>query len=369
MAKKVLHVVQSSAPAAGSETIVLPGLFWRLAEAGVESIVLTGDTKPTPCDHARVVCSRDADERASLLADADVIHLHGLGDLQKAIAGKAGGTSTPVILSPMGALEPDQFDRMGWWKRRRARQSVRGAVDVADRLTALNDRELQHLHEWSSQSAPEILGYGIDFDDYADPPTKPISPDIATDQKVMLFLGPIHPVEGLVPLLYAFGSLIHELEGWHLVLAGPETGDWRMQLESTVRRKGGADRVTFVTDPSLDDQRSLLARASLVVVPALQIRPPTAVLQALAAGVPVIASDRVVPNGLGDCVATCPPTREHLTAALRSFLQQSDEQRQAAARLGREIGRREYDWSVLAPKYGETYQAMVTSTSSALRSS
>jgi len=142
-----------------------------------------------------------------------------------------------------------------------------------------------------------------------------------------------------------------------------------MQLESTVRRKGGADRVTFVTDPSLDDQRSLLARASLVVVPALQIRPPTAVLQALAAGVPVIASDRVVPNGLGDCVATCPPTREHLTAALRSFLQQSDEQRQAAARLGREIGRREYDWSVLAPKYGETYQAMVTSTSSALRSS
>jgi len=189
MAKKVLHVVQSSAPAAGSETIVLPGLFWRLAEAGVESIVLTGDTKPTPCDHARVVCSRDADERASLLADADVIHLHGLGDLQKAIAGKAGGTSTPVILSPMGALEPDQFDRMGWWKRRRARQSVRGVVDAADRLTALNDRELQHLHEWSSQSAPEILGYGIDFDDYADPPTKPISPDIATDQKVMLFLG------------------------------------------------------------------------------------------------------------------------------------------------------------------------------------
>lgn len=364
MASKVLHVVRSLAPAAGSIAILLPGLFRRLGDADGESVVLTSDIDPTPCDHARVVCTRDADERASLVADADVIHLHGAGDLQKAIAGIVDGTSTPTILNPLGALEPDRFDRMGWWQRRRARHSIRSVVDAVDHLAALNDRELQHLHEWSGQASPEILEYGLNFDEYTDLPTKPVGLDQATDQKVMLFLGPIHPVEGLVPLLYAFGSLIHELKGWHLVLAGPETGDWRMQLESTIRRKGGEDRVSFVRDPDLDDQRSLLARASLVVVPALQVRPPTTVLQALAAGVPVIASDRVVPNGLSKCVATCPPTRDHLTAALRSFLQQSSEQQQSAARLGREIGQRDYDWSALAPKYVERYRAVAAGTSS-----
>ena len=326
--------------------------------------MLISDTNPTSCDHATVTCSSDAHERASLVADADVIHLHGVGDLQEAIAGMVDGTSTPVILSPLGALEPDQFDRMGWWKRRRARHSVRGMINAVDCLAALNDRELRHLQEWSRQTPSDVLEYGLDFDDYENLPADRISLDKAIDRKVMLVLGPIHPVEGLVPLLYAFGSLIHELEGWHLVLAGPETGDWRMQLESTIRRKGGEDRVSFVPDPDLDDQRSLLARASLVVVPALQVRPPTAVLQALAAGVPVIASDRVVPNGLDDCVATCPPTRDHLAAALRSFLQQSDEQQQAAARLGREIGRRDYDWSALAPKYAERYRAVAAGTSS-----
>ena len=364
MATKVLHVVRSLAPAAGSIAISLPSLFRRLGEAGRESVVLTSDTHPTSCDHATVICSSDAHERAILVADADVIHLHEVGEVQKAIAGMVDGTSTPVILSPLGALEPDQFDRMGWWKRRRARHSVRGMIDAVDCLAALNDRELRHLQEWSRQTPSDVLEYGLDFDDYEDLPADRIGLDKAIDQKVMLVLGPIHPVEGLVPLLYAFGSLIHELEGWHLVLAGPETGDWRMQLESTVRRKGGADRVTFVSDPNLDDQRSLLARASLVVVPALQVRPPTAVLQALAAGVPVIASDRVVPNGLCNCVATCRPTRDHLAAALQSFVQQTDEQRQAAAQLGREIGRRDYDWSALAPKYVEKYRAVATGTSS-----
>ena len=364
MATKVLHVVRSIQPSAGSEAVVLPALFRRLAEADVESVVLTGDTDPTPCDPARVICSSDPHERAGLVAEADVIHLHGLGQVQQAIAELADRTSRPVLLSPLGALEPDPFDRLGWWKRRRARRSVRGVVEAVDCLAALNDRELQQAGEWSAGVRCEVMGYGIEFDDYAKMPNPAIEPARADGRDVLLVLGPIDRVEGLVPLLYAFASLIHELEGWHLVMAGPEIADWRMQLESTVRRKGGADRVTFVSDPNLDDQRSLLARASLVVVPALQVRPPTAVLQALAAGVPVIASDRVVPNGLCNCVATCRPTRDHLAAALQSFVQQTDEQRQAAAQLGREIGRRDYDWSALAPKYVEKYRAVATGTSS-----
>ncbi len=364
MATKTLHVVRSLEPLAGSDAILLPGLWRRLAEAGVESVVLTGDADPLACDYARVVRGGDADDVARLADDSDIIHQHGLGVVQEQIAGLADRTSTPVILSPLGALEPDQFDRMGWWKRRTARHSVRGVVNAVDCLAALNDRELRHLQEWSRQTPSDVLEYGLDFDDYENLPADRISLDKAIDQKVMLVLGPIHPVEGLVPLLYGFGSLIHELEGWHLVLAGPEIGGWRLQLESTIRRKGGEDRVSFVPDPNLDDQRSLLARACLVVVPALQVRPPPAVLQAVAAGVPVIASDRVVPNGLSDWVATCPPTRDHLAAALRSFLQQSDEQRRAATRLGREIGRRDYDWSALAPKYAERYRAVAAGTSS-----
>lgn len=364
MATKTLHVIRSLEPSAGSEAILLPGLWRRLAEAGVESVVLTGDADPRTCAHARVVPGGDVDGVASVADDSEIVHLHGIGGVRQGTPWLRNRNDTPVILSPLGALDPDQFARLRWWQRRRLRASLRATTGRAEYLAALNDRELRHLHEWCRQTSPELWGYGIDFDDYTDLPGGTMGLDQATDQNVMLFLGPIHPVEGLVPLLYAFGSLIHELKGWHLVIAGPETGDWRMQLESTIRRKGGEDRVTFVPDPNLDDQRSLLARASLVVVPALQVRPPTTVLQALAAEVPVIASDRVVPNGLSDCVATCPPTRDHLAAALRTFLQQSSKQRRAAARLGREIGRREYDWSALAPKYAERYRAVAAGASS-----
>ncbi|MCH7702253.1 MAG: glycosyltransferase, partial [Planctomycetes bacterium] len=323
MPTKTLHVIRSLEPSAGSEAILLRGLWRRLAEAGVASAVLTGDADPPACEPARVVRGGDNDDVPRLTVESDIIHLHGIGGVRQGTAWLNSRFDTPVILSPLGALDPDQFARMGWWQRRRSRASLRAITDRVGHLAALNDRELRHLQEWSRQTPSDVLEYGLDFDDYENLPADRISLDKAIDQKVMLVLGPIHPVEGLVPLLYAFGSLIHELEGWHLVLAGPETGDWRMQLESTVRRKGGEDRVSFVRDPDLDDQRSLLGRASLVVVPALQVRPPTTVLQALAAGVPVIASDRVVPNGLCNCVATCRPTRDHLTAALRSFLQQS----------------------------------------------
>jgi len=382
MAETLIEAVESILPTAGSIGVLLPGLVRRLAEADVRSVVVTGDADPPALDRARVVGPGALDGDLGGVDGCSIIHVHGVsdvggvGDVSGVIA--VGDVSdvgrravklgerlgVPVVLSPLGALDSAAFERMSWWQRRRSRARLRAALDRVQHLAAINDHELGDLRAWSPRSSSSVLEYGIDFDEYANLPADRVRLDKAVDRQVMLVMGPIHPVEGLVPLLYAFGGLIHELAGWHLVLAGPETADWRMQLESTIRRKGGEARVTFVSDPDLDDQRSLLARASLVVVPALQVRPPTTILQAVAAEVPVIASDRVVPNALRDFIATCPPARGPLADALRRFLQQTAEQRSASARRAREMGRRAYDWSILAPTYVDRYRAVAAGGSS-----
>ncbi len=120
-------------------------------------------------------------------------------------------------------------------------------------------------------------------------------------------LGPIDPIEGIVPLLKAFAEIGTASDGWNIALVGREVGEWRKMLEAAIRRKGGEDRVQFASAMDLDAQRLWLSRASILAAPSLQIRCPISLLQAAAAGVPVIASRFLAPRTWEPCVRVSAP--------------------------------------------------------------
>jgi glycosyltransferase involved in cell wall biosynthesis len=103
---------------------------------------------------------------------------------------------------------------------------------------------------------------------------------------VLTSMGRLAEQKGHVYLLAAFEKLADEFPFVSLLLAGE--GPLRKALESDVNRKGLADRVVFTG--FREDFRDLLAVTDIFVFPSLDEGFPFMVIEAMAAGNPVIAT-------------------------------------------------------------------------------
>lgn len=356
MANYVLHVVESLEPQAGSLAVSLRGLFGVLRTRGLESQAITLDHNRTATDgisHTRF----ESEAATRLVRTADVVHLHGWGtELFRIMADTARKAGTPYVISPCGALSEWHCNRKGWLDKLRGFLWEKKLVYRAAVVTAQNGLEQRALEADGFNSNVRVLPYGLGMSDYETATGAAGHLPAAPADRCLLLLGPIHPVEGLAPLMQAFAEIGTDADGWGIVIAGQETGDWRKMLEAAVRRKGGGDRVLFTAAPDVDTQRAWLARASVLAAPSLNFRCPVSIMQAVATGVVVIASDRAAPDGLHDVIQVCPPRREKLREALRGVFRLSDAERASLSQKAHKTGRSLFDWSVLAEQYTQLYR-------------
>ncbi len=113
------------------------------------------------------------------------------------------------------------------------------------------------------------------------PPRQPAGPEI-----VIGTAGRLVELKGIEYLLRAVATLRHEFPNLRLEIAG--TGPLREKLESVASQAGLEDRVKFLG--WIDDIQSVLSRWDIFVMPSLEEGFPIAALDAMAAGLPVIAA-------------------------------------------------------------------------------
>jgi len=359
MTLRVLHATGSLSPDGGSVAVSLGGLINALQAHGIESrTVGFGE------DEAG---TRIAGEGISLVGEVDIVHLHGWsGPNSRRLARAAKRASKPFIISPHGNLLATKHNKRNWRARLGSLLTERRLIRRAAAVTALNEIEERQLQ--SRRFHPRILQllYGLDVNEYAlDTSVDDGSAHntIADDHlpraaHVLLVLGPIHPIEGFVPLLKAFAEIGADSDGWGIVLAGRETGEWRKVLEAAVRRKGEEGRVVIVAAPDVATQRAWLSRATALAAPSQLVRFPVSVLQAVAAGVPVLASGNVAPTGLEDVIRVCGTSRDDLKAGLRWLLTLEDAERAKLGQRARRIAQARFDWPVLAKQYVQLYESL-----------
>ena len=352
---RVLHVVSSLEPAVGSIGISLRGLFGPLATAGVSSQVLVGRPSLIEIESAAVHVAT-GDQAADHVANADVIHFHGYDwRLVRLIGPALRATARPYVVSPLGALGPNPHRKARWFERLRSwradRRFYRGAACVA----VLGDRERTDALRRGLSDRVRVLPYGIEMTEAQPVRLAEGSPDEAPDRRRILMLCPIDPVEGVVPMLRAVAELGHDFRGWSITLAGPERAQWRSQLEAAIHRKGFSDRIEFVVNPDERRQQICLDEASFLAAPSFCVRPPVSVLQAITAGVPVLASDHGLPPGLAAHMVVCEPARDRLRESARALIGKSESERAAMARGALEFARSNLEWSALAPQYVSLY--------------
>jgi glycosyltransferase involved in cell wall biosynthesis len=141
----------------------------------------------------------------------------------------------------------------------------------------------------------------------------------------LIFLGRLGKNKGIYDILIAIAKLASEFPSIHLLAGGDGELD---QVRDTAKSLGIADRVEILGWVKGAAKDALLARASIYVLPSYAENLPMSVLEAMAAGLPVISTPvGGIPSAIEDGVEGLlvpPGDTEALTEAIRRLLADSD---------------------------------------------
>jgi glycosyltransferase involved in cell wall biosynthesis len=177
----------------------------------------------------------------------------------------------------------------------------------------------------------------------------------------LLYLGRLDPKKGIENLLEACARLRGEaVRSWRLVIAGSGDSVYRRRLEQRTRHLELGGLVSMVGAVHGDDKQRLFANADLAVVPSYTENFGIVVAEALAHGVPVIASRGTPWKGLEEtgCGLWVPNDPESLAKAIVAA---SEAPLRKWGAAGRSWMENEFSWPAVAARMLRLYSGLAGS--------
>jgi glycosyltransferase involved in cell wall biosynthesis len=224
----------------------------------------------------------------NLLPQTDIVHLHEFRTVENLlIAPLAAKLNKPLILSPHGTTNTQTGRsslKLLWDKLLSPRIAPKIAHVVALAEAELDDIQALWTQFGQTKTGFSIVPNGVNLADFANLPN-PVAFrqkfDLG-DARIILFMGRLHARKGVEVLTRAF--LQARLPNTKLLLAGPDEG-MRVSLKSLAN-----EDVILTGYLSGEERLAALAAASLFALPAIGEGLSMAVLEAMAAGLPVLLS-------------------------------------------------------------------------------
>jgi glycosyltransferase involved in cell wall biosynthesis len=251
-------------------------------------VVLSTQVDASVARKLRVMASTlRALDRLCRRGDVDLVHVHaspGISFARKAAATAiARRRGVPLVFHVHGGGFRAQLRGCGarGWPGRRV---LRWALEGADAVVALTPGWAADLSAFARISrlrvvpnAPELLRVDCDH-----------APRNGSDTSTILYLGHLYKDKGVYELVDAFARLHADRPRLRLVLAGE--GREHQSLVDYSNRLGLNGSVQLPGWVDAEHKAHLLASAACLVLPSYHEGLPLAVLEAMTAGVPVIAS-------------------------------------------------------------------------------
>ncbi len=175
----------------------------------------------------------------------------------------------------------------------------------------------------------------------------------------MLYLGRLHPIKGVENLLGACNFLRSGPRiGWSLTIAGVGDPHYTETIRSLIKEMGLSQQVKMVGEAIGEVKKSLFENADITVVPSNKENFGIVITEALAHGVPVIASKgtpwkRLEEIGCGLWVDNDP------RSLVEAIEQMSRMPLRDMGQRGREWIKREFVWPIVTEKMVQLYQSLV----------
>ncbi len=189
-----------------------------------------------------------------------------------------------LVVTMHGELSADAtglYQRSGW-----ARHTLRALLRRANAITACSSHTLHEAEGWFGRPfghRSSVIHNGVDPSEFrlAEPPH--------CDSRYIFAIGRHVWVKGFDLLIEAFAEVAAEMPELDLWIAGDGPG--RQALEEQTRSAGLQSRVRFFGETDRATTARLFRCAEAFVLPSRRESFGIVVLEALAAGVPVVASD------------------------------------------------------------------------------
>lgn len=171
------------------------------------------------------------------------------------------------------------------------------------------------------------------------------------ERQFLLFLSRIHPKKGCDILIEAFAEIASVEPNLDLVIAGPDQTGWRRELVALAETRGVAGRIHWPGMLSGDLKWGAFRAAEAFVLPSHQENFGIVVAEAMAAGKPVLISDKVniwreVEAGGGGLVEN--DDLEGAKSLLRGFLARSADEKAAMGASARQTFLERFEMSNVA---------------------
>ncbi len=229
------------------------------------------------------------------LTRTDIIHIHGLyEEIQHQAARIARQLRKPYIISPHGMLSPWSLRQGGWKKKLYLKLRLRKDLHHAVGLHFTSQMELEHAHPLGLPPKPFVIPLGINLDEFRDLPPKGFLRQrypTLRDGLMVIFLGRVHPGKGVDLLIQALPQLADPQV--KLAVVGPGESAYLKALQQLADQCQVSNRVVFTGALYGPERIAALVDADLLALPSAHENFGMVVLEALAAGTPVVVSDQV----------------------------------------------------------------------------
>ncbi|MBE2233848.1 MAG: glycosyltransferase [Anaerolinea sp.] len=286
----------------------------------------------------------------------DVVHQHSLWTgISRVTRVLHKHHDLPVVIAPHGTLTD--------WALRRSRVKKRLALALYERenlrsaacLHAVADREIAEIRAFGLQNPVALLPNGISeswLESTGSAERFRMAFHLPPDRRIMLFLSRISQKKGLPLLLQALQQCGVAFNDWLLVIAGTDEFGHLAELQALISKLGLETSVKFV-GPLIDqDKRDAFAAAELFVLTSHSEGAPVVIPEALAAGVPVLATQASPwPELISHSCGWWPEINlQSIYEMLIDALSSSSDRLFTMGQHGRALIKAQYTWSRIAPR-------------------
>ncbi|RYZ80785.1 MAG: glycosyltransferase [Proteobacteria bacterium] len=296
------------------------------------------------------------------IAQADIVHIHAVWEeIQHQAATLARSLKKPYIFRSCGMLDPWQLQqgkmKKALYLKLRLKKDLNGAAAL--HFTSEEEHLLVRPLHLKPKAIVEANGVRIPSSNNPGSPERFREKfDIRKDERILLFLSRIHAKKGLDLLVPAFAKA--GLPNVRLIIAGPDENGYQAQVEAMASQNSVQNQILFTGILHGTDKLDSYVAADLFVLPSYQENFGNVVVEALAAGTPVLISDQVNIHreiSQGKVGGVVPIEVEELAQALKLWLT-DDELRQSAAQRAQSFAQQNYDWNIIAGRWVQRYKAM-----------
>ncbi|NQE34444.1 hormogonium polysaccharide biosynthesis glycosyltransferase HpsP [Microcoleus asticus] len=402
---RILQIIPSISLVYGGPSQMVLGLSAALASRGVDVTIITTDSngdigqipldvplnQPIKQNGYQIIYFRCSPFRRykfslSLLQwlnenakQFDLAHIHALFSPVTTFAATiARYRHLPYIIRPCGMLDPADLQ-----KKKRLKQIYAALLERPNLAGAAA------IHFTSKEEAKisERFGVGItgkmpvprnlDFTGKMPVPRDLVIPLGVTaglfpkrlresQVPIILFMSRIEPKKGLDLLIPALESILEAGIEFHFILAGssPQDAEYETKIKVQIHNSSLAKYTTITGFVSGDLKVELLTKADLFVLPSYYENFGIAVAEAMAAGVPVVISDRIhIAEDIQQAEAgwVGPLEVGAIANSIKSALLNPQE-RQRRGLNGKEYAKKHYNWEAIAQQTIDAYQQILSST-------